>query len=53
MRAKAVNGKPLVNSAINMGYTDGHSGKLRLQDIKRPTWHVDYVPIGNPWSTTP
>ncbi len=40
-------------SAINMSYVDGHAGKLRLEDIKRPTWHVGYVPIGNPWKTTP
>ncbi len=52
-RARAARNQPLINSAINMGYTDGHAAKLRLQDIKRPTWHVGYVPIGNPWSTTP
>lgn len=40
-------------SAINMSYADGHAGKLRLQDIKKVTWHVDYTPIADPWKTTP
>ncbi len=40
-------------SSINMSYADGHAGKLRLQDIKQPTWHVGYEPIGDPWKTTP
>jgi len=38
-------------SGINMGYTDGHAGKLRLQDIKRVTWHLGYNPIADPWKT--
>jgi prepilin-type processing-associated H-X9-DG protein len=40
-------------SAINMSYADGHAGKLRLQDIKKVTWHVDYTPISDPWKTAP
>ncbi len=52
MRAKSTQNKPLP-SAINMSYADGHSGKIRLQDIKRPTWHVGYTPIGDPWKSTP
>jgi prepilin-type N-terminal cleavage/methylation domain-containing protein len=40
-------------SGINMSYADGHGGKLRLQDIKTVTWHVDYVPIRDPWRTSP
>lgn len=40
-------------SAIDMSYVDGHAAKLRLQDIKRPTWHAGYTPIGDPWKTTP
>jgi prepilin-type N-terminal cleavage/methylation domain-containing protein len=51
-RAKTRQGQPLP-SAIDMAYADGHSSKLRLQDIKLPTWHVGYTPIGDPWRTTP
>ncbi len=40
-------------SAINMSYADGHAGKLRLQDIKTVTWHVGYVPVNDPWRTSP
>jgi prepilin-type processing-associated H-X9-DG protein len=40
-------------SGINMSYADGHAGRIALQDIKTPTWHVGYVPIQDPWSTTP
>jgi hypothetical protein len=52
MRAKTRQGERLP-SAINMSYTDGHAGRLLLQDIKKPTWHVGYVPIQDPWRTTP
>jgi prepilin-type processing-associated H-X9-DG protein len=38
-------------SSINMGYADGHAGKLRLQDIKRVNWHVGYEPIMDPWKS--
>ena len=27
-------------SGINMSYADGHAGRIALQDIKTPTWHV-------------
>ena len=40
-------------SGINMSYADGHAGRIALQDIKTPTWHVGYVPIQDPWRTTP
>ncbi len=50
--AKSANGQRLP-SAINMGYTDGHSGKLALQNIKAVYWHKDYQLIYNPWKTTP
>jgi prepilin-type N-terminal cleavage/methylation domain-containing protein/prepilin-type processing-associated H-X9-DG protein len=50
--AKAKRGEKLP-SGINMSYADGHAGKLRLQDIKKPTWHVDFVPIDDPWRTSP
>ena len=50
--AKAKSGQPLP-SAINMSYADGHAGKLRLQDIKTVTWHVNYTPISDPWRTSP
>jgi prepilin-type N-terminal cleavage/methylation domain-containing protein/prepilin-type processing-associated H-X9-DG protein len=40
-------------SAINMSYADGHAAKLKLQDIKKVTWHIGYNPIADPWKTTP
>lgn len=50
--AKSASGKPLP-SAINMGYADGHAGKLPLQKIKSVVWHKDYQPIWDPWRTSP
>jgi len=50
--AKSASGQRLP-SAINMGYTDGHSGKLPLQNLKSVIWHKGYQPIYNPWKTTP
>jgi len=50
--ARATSGKALP-SGINMGYVDGHAGKIRLQDIKTVVWHKGYLPIGDPWRTTP
>ncbi|MGA2866393.1 MAG: prepilin-type N-terminal cleavage/methylation domain-containing protein [Verrucomicrobiota bacterium] len=50
--ARAVSGKPLP-SAINMGYADSHAAKLPLQKIKTVTWHQDYLPLADPWRTTP
>ena len=51
-KLKVKNGDALP-SGINMSYADGHAGRLRLQDLKRPTWHQGYTPISNPWKTTP
>lgn len=50
--AKSTPGRPLP-SAINMGYADGHAGKLPLQKIKTVIWHNGYQPIWDPWKTTP
>jgi prepilin-type N-terminal cleavage/methylation domain-containing protein len=51
-RARAVNAQRLPG-AIQMSYVDGHSGKLPLQQLKTVYWHKGYVPIGDPWRTTP
>lgn len=53
IRSARVKRNDPVPSAINMSYADGHAAKLRLQDIKRPTWHAGYEPIYDPWKTTP
>jgi prepilin-type N-terminal cleavage/methylation domain-containing protein len=50
--AKSTSGQRLP-SAINMGFTDGHSGKIPLQNLKTVIWHKDYQPIWNPWKTAP
>jgi prepilin-type N-terminal cleavage/methylation domain-containing protein/prepilin-type processing-associated H-X9-DG protein len=50
--AKATSGKALP-SAINMGFADGHAGKLPLQKIKTVFWHKGYQPIYDPWKTAP
>jgi len=50
--AKSTSGKTLP-SAINMGYADGHAGKLPLQRLKTVIWHKDYQPIWDPWKTAP
>ncbi len=50
---KSASGKPLPKSAINVGYVDGHAGKLALQQLKTVIWHKDYQPIWDPWKTTP
>jgi hypothetical protein len=50
--ATSTAGQPLP-SAINMGYADGHSGKIALQNLKTVVWHKDYQPIWNPWKTSP
>lgn len=52
MRARTTRGKPLP-SGINISYADGHAGKLPLQNIKTVIWHKGYVPIGDPWKTSP
>ena len=53
MRSAKVKSGQALPSAINMSYADGHSGKLRLEDIKTVTWHVGYQPIQDPWKTSP
>jgi prepilin-type N-terminal cleavage/methylation domain-containing protein len=50
--AKSASGKPLP-SAINMGYADGHSGRIPLQKLKTVIWHKGYQPIWDPWKTAP
>jgi prepilin-type N-terminal cleavage/methylation domain-containing protein len=50
--AKSSSGKPLP-SAINMGFADGHSGRMPLQQLKSVVWHKDYQPIYDPWKTAP
>jgi len=52
VRTQSRFGKPLP-SAINIGYADGHSGKLPLQQLKTVYWHVDYMPVDDVWKTTP
>ena len=39
--------------AINMSFADGHAARLPLQKIKTVYWHVNYVPVDDPWKTTP
>jgi prepilin-type processing-associated H-X9-DG protein len=51
-RVRVRSGEKLPGS-INMSFADGHAGKIRLQDIKKQTWHVDYTPIADPWKTAP
>ena len=41
-------GQPLP-SAINMGFADGHAGRLPLEQIKTVYWHQGYVPSADPW----
>jgi len=50
--AKSASGKPLP-SAINVGFTDGHSARVPLQKIKTLIWHKDYQPVWDPWKTAP
>ena len=50
--AKSVPGQKLP-SAINIGYVDGHSGKIPLQNLKSLMWHNGYQPIYEPWRTIP
>jgi prepilin-type N-terminal cleavage/methylation domain-containing protein/prepilin-type processing-associated H-X9-DG protein len=49
---RAVQGQRIPGT-INMSYADGHAGQLRLQNMKNVIWHVGYIPIANPWSSTP
>jgi prepilin-type N-terminal cleavage/methylation domain-containing protein len=50
--ARATSGQKLP-SGLDMSYSDGHAGKLPLQQIKMVYWHKGYVPVGDPWRTTP
>lgn len=51
------NAKAIANmrlpGAINMSFVDGHAARLPLQKIKTVYWHVNYVPVDDPWKTTP
>jgi len=51
-RARSTSGKPL-SGAIQTSYVDGHASKLPLQQLKTVYWHKGYVPIADPWRTTP
>jgi len=51
-RARSVNGQPLP-SGINIGYVDGHAGRIALKRLKTLYWHVGYVPVDDIWRTTP
>jgi prepilin-type processing-associated H-X9-DG protein len=51
-RVRVRSGEKLPGS-INMSFADGHAGKIRLHDIKKQTWHVDYGPIADPGKTAP
>ena len=51
-REKAVTGRP-VPGAIDIGYVDGHAGKIPLQKLKTVYWHVGYVPVEDIWKTSP
>jgi len=50
-------GKVTANSrlpgAINSSNVDGHAGRLPCKNSKRCNWHVNYVPVDDPWKTTP
>jgi prepilin-type N-terminal cleavage/methylation domain-containing protein len=50
-RTRSTSRQPLP-SAINMGYVDGHAGKIPLQKLKTVYWHVGYVPVEDIWKTT-
>jgi prepilin-type N-terminal cleavage/methylation domain-containing protein/prepilin-type processing-associated H-X9-DG protein len=49
---RTVSGQPIPGK-INIGFADGHVENFKLQRIKTVMWHVDYIPIADPWSTTP
>jgi prepilin-type processing-associated H-X9-DG protein len=51
-RTHSTSGKALP-SGINIGYVDGHSGKIPLQKLKTVYWHVGYVPVEDVWKTSP
>lgn len=53
LRTARVKAGDKLPSGINMSYADGHAGKLQLQKIKTVTWHMGYMPISDPWRTTP
>jgi prepilin-type N-terminal cleavage/methylation domain-containing protein len=53
MRKARVSQGQRLPGGINMSYADGRAGNLKLQDIKRVTWHAGYTPIGDPWRSAP
>lgn len=52
LNAKSASGQ-LLPSGINIGYVDGHAGKIPLQQLKTVIWYKDYQPIYDPWKTAP
>jgi len=46
-------GNQRIPGSINMSFADGHAAKLPLQKMKAVVWHKNYIPIEDPWSTTP
>jgi len=53
MRVARVRSGEKLPSGMNMSFADGHAAKVRLQDIKKVTWHIGYTPVSDPWKTTP
>jgi prepilin-type N-terminal cleavage/methylation domain-containing protein len=45
--------RPNIPGTIQMGYVDGHVGRLKLQAIKTVYWHQNYVPTDDPFRTAP
>jgi prepilin-type N-terminal cleavage/methylation domain-containing protein len=50
--AKSASGT-LLPSAINAGFSDGHSARVPLQKLKTLTWHKNYQLVWDPWKTAP
>jgi prepilin-type N-terminal cleavage/methylation domain-containing protein len=51
-RQKPVKPQPL-QSAIIIGFVDGHASKVPLRNLKTMYWHLGYVPVDDIWKTTP
>jgi prepilin-type N-terminal cleavage/methylation domain-containing protein len=41
-----------IQGGENMGYADGHAGRIPLQNMKNLMWHVGSVPVTDPWNTS-
>jgi prepilin-type N-terminal cleavage/methylation domain-containing protein len=50
--AKSVASRRL-SGAIQIGFVDGHASKVPLQNLKTVYWHQGYMPVDDPWRTTP